>query len=152
MAARVNDVESFPRGPLFGAAFLVTVTLSVVGIMRATGHRPVPQQAPALISHDLRFEDLNDGGIAVYEASGTKPFFIVAPGTNGFLRGTLRGMARERKLESIGQEVPFRLSERTDGHLLLEDPGTHRLVDLGGFGPTNAAAFAAVLQAAENAR
>lgn len=128
------------------------VTLSVVGIMRATGHRPEPQQAPVLISHDLRFEDLNDGGIAVYEASGTRPVDIVAPGTNGFLRGTLRGLARERKLEGIGQDIPFRLSERTDGHLLLEDPATHRWVDLGGFGPTNAAAFASVLTAAENAR
>jgi putative photosynthetic complex assembly protein len=150
--SQTREFESFPRGPLFGAAFLVTVTLSVVGVMRATGHRPAPQQAPALISHDLRFEDLSDGGIAVYEATGTKAVDIVAPGTNGFLRGTLRGLARERKLEGVGQDIPFRLSERTDGHLLLEDPATHRLIDLGGFGPTNAAAFASVLQAAENAK
>ena len=69
----------------------------------------------------------------------------VAPGTNGFLRGTMRGLARERKRQGIGAELPFRMIGRADGRLTLEDPGTGRRVDLGSFGPTNAAAFARLM-------
>jgi putative photosynthetic complex assembly protein len=73
----------------------------------------------------------------------------VAPGTNGFLRGTLRGLARERKREGLDGTVPFRLSQTRAGHLLLTDPATGRFVDLGSFGPTNAAVFARLLTADE---
>jgi putative photosynthetic complex assembly protein len=66
----------------------------------------------------------------------------VAPGTNGFLRATLRGLATERKRESQGAEVPFRLTAFADGRLTLLDPVTGRLVDLGAFGRTNEDAFA----------
>jgi hypothetical protein len=34
---------------------------------------------------------------------------------------------------------------RADGKLTLEDPGTGRRVDLGSFGPTNAAVFAQIM-------
>ena len=68
-------------------------------------------------------------------------------GANGFLRGTLRGLARERKRQGVGAEQPFRLIGRADGRLTLEDPATGRRVDLESFGPTNAAVFAQMLMA-----
>ena len=64
--------------------------------------------------------------------------YVVAPGTNGFLRGVLRGLARERKLERSAIEPPFRLTRWADGRLSLEDPATGRRIDdLEAFGPTN---------------
>jgi putative photosynthetic complex assembly protein len=81
----------------------------------------------------------------VLDASGTKLYDTVSPGTNGFLRGTMRGLARERKREGVSPELPFLMIGRSDGKLTLEDPGTGRRVDVGSFGPTNAAVFAAIM-------
>ncbi len=80
--------------------------------------------------------------------SGSGCVDTVAPGTNGFLRGTMRGLARERKRQGVGPELPFRMIGRADGKLTLEDPGTGRRVDLGSFGPTNAAVFAQLMATA----
>ena len=70
---------------------------------------------------------------------------MLPPGTNGFIRGVLRGLARDRKLQRIGTEPPFRLTRWVDGRLSLDDPATGRRIELGAFGPTNAAAFAGLL-------
>ena len=56
-------------------------------------------------------------------------------GENGFVRGTLRGLARERKRQGIGPDQPFRLVAHVDGRLTLLDPATGRRVDLESFGP-----------------
>jgi len=101
--------------------------------------------AAAVSVREFRFEDRADGSIAVLDASGRQLVDTVAPGTNGFLRGTLRGLARERKRQGVGPEVPFRMVGHADGKLTLEDPGTGRRVDLGSFGPTNAAVFAQIM-------
>ena len=69
----------------------------------------------------------------------------VAPGTNGFLRGTMRGLARERKRAGVSAELPFEMTGRSDGKLTLADPATGRRVALGSFGPTNAAVFARIM-------
>jgi putative photosynthetic complex assembly protein len=73
----------------------------------------------------------------------------LAPGTNGFVRGVLRGLMRERKAESIGPTAPFRLTHWANGRLSLDDPSTGRHVDLEVFGPTNAGAFAQILAASQ---
>jgi len=40
------------------------------------------------------------------------------------------------------------MTGRADGKLTLEDPGTGRRVDIGSFGPTNAAVFAHIMTSA----
>ncbi|MDW8445235.1 MAG: photosynthetic complex assembly protein PuhC [Acetobacteraceae bacterium] len=68
---------------------------------------------------------------------------LVPPGEGGFVRATLRGLARERRMnEAGGAEVPFRVSVWEDGRLTLEDTATGRLVDLGAFGQTQVQTFA----------
>ena len=79
------------------------------------------------------------------DAGGQRVIETVAPGTNGFLRGTMRGVARERKRQGIGPELPFRMVGRANGALTLEDPATGRHVDIGSFGPTNAAVFSHIM-------
>lgn len=143
--------EPFPRKPLLGAAALIAATLLMVAAARVT-HVGTPKAVSdadgvAVIERDLRFEDRSDGSIAVFDAHDGLQIDSVAPGTNGFVRGTLRGLARERHRESIGPETPFHLAARRDGHLILTDPATRRFVDLGSFGPTNLAAFAKMLTA-----
>ena len=137
----------FPRAPLFGAVALVGLALVSVAFVRLTGvgatHTP---DAPAVVVRDFRFEDRPDGSIAVIDANLNRQVEVVT-GANGFLRGTLRGLVRERKRQSIGPEPSFRLTGHADGRLTLEDPATGRRVDLESFGPTNAAVFGEMLMA-----
>ena len=72
---------------------------------------------------------------------------VLPPGSNGFIRGVMRGLARERMLHGIDAAPPFRLIRWADGRLSLEDTATGRLIDLAAFGPTNAQAFARLLTA-----
>ncbi len=71
----------------------------------------------------------------------------MAPGTNGFLRGVLRGMVRERRSSDIGAQVPFVLTRWADGRLSITDPAIGRQINLEVFGPTNSSVFAQLLLA-----
>ncbi|MGI4875884.1 MAG: photosynthetic complex assembly protein PuhC, partial [Janthinobacterium lividum] len=71
---------------------------------------------------------------------------VLPHGTNnGFIRGVLRGMARDRLMRGVGKAPPFRLTLFGDGALTLFDPSTGRNVELGSFGPTNKQSFADLL-------
>lgn len=136
---------AFPRAPLLAAATLVLAALVTVAAVRLTGVGMVRfPDAAAVAMRDLRFEDRSDGAIAVIDARSGQLVESVS-GAQGFLRGTLRGLARERKRSGIGPDQPFRLTGRADGRLTLEDPATGRRVDLESFGPDNAAVFARML-------
>jgi putative photosynthetic complex assembly protein len=63
----------------------------------------------------------------------------------GFVRGVMRGLARERRLKEASVETPFRLQLWSDNGLTLTDLATGRQIELGGFGGTNRAAFAVML-------
>ena len=93
----------------------------------------------------MRFEDSVDGSVAIYEAETDRTIAVLSPGTNGFIRGVLRGFARERRQNDVGQEPPFRLTLWQGGGLTLQDPQTGRSVELEAFGQTNFAAFARLL-------
>ena len=101
-----------------------------------------------MASRDLLFRDLPDGGVAVFDAKDTSATIeIVAPATNGFLRATMRGLARQRLRQDADKETPFRLTEWADGRLTLEDPTTGRRVEMEAFGITNEQVFADLLTA-----
>ncbi len=136
----------FPVAPLIAVGGLLLATLLTVAFVRFTGYGVVKvPDAPAVQVREFRFEDRPDGSIVVLDASGQSLIDTVAPGTNGFLRGTMRGLARERKRQGVSPELPFRMIGRADGKLTLDDPGTGRRVDIGSFGPTNAAVFAQIM-------
>jgi putative photosynthetic complex assembly protein len=141
----------FPRGALIGAAVLVAGTIALAAAARWGGFGATEmRRADPITVRDLRFDDRADGAVVVHEARTGELVDVVAPGTNGFLRGALRGLARERRAHGIGSEPPFRLSVGADGQLTLEDPSTRRRIALEAFGPTNAGAFARLLAAAPN--
>lgn len=138
--------DGMPRGMLAAVGGLVLASLLGVGFVRLTGIGVVHvADAPALSVREFRFEDVADGSIVVKDARDGSVVHTVEPATNGFLRGTMRGLARERHRRGLGPEQPFRMIGRADGKLTLEDPATGRRVDLGSFGPTNAAVFAQLM-------
>ena len=139
--------DSFPRWFLYGAGGLILVSLLSVALVRITGNGPDQRAAPAVQERPLRFTDRPDGGIAVVDAT-TGALVADIHGEQGFLRGALRALARERKSRGLGSEQPFQLIARTDGRLTLADPATGQRIDLESFGPVNAGAFAALLEPA----
>jgi putative photosynthetic complex assembly protein len=140
--------RTLPRGALAGAGALVALSLALVGLARMTGYQPTkPPVSTVVERRDLRFEDRADGAVLVYSGPDDRLVDTLQPGTNGFVRGVLRGLVRERRADHIGPEPPFRLTRWADGRLSLDDPSTGRHVDLEVFGPTNAGAFAQILLA-----
>jgi putative photosynthetic complex assembly protein len=144
-----TPAAKIPRAALLGAAFLVGFTLLAVfgGKELDIGTVKNPEAAVAVV-RELRFEDRENGALLVFEAPGNELVYTIEPGSNsGFVRGVLRGFARERHRAGVGIEPPFLLSALVDGRMFLEDPETGRRVPLDGFGRTNAESFARILRA-----
>lgn len=149
VAPRPN--QPFPRGALIGAAVVLGVAIASAAAARIGDVGVVRMQPSAAVeSRELRFVDEPNGGVGIYE--GETRIELLAPGTNGFARGALRGLARERGRQNIGAEPPFRLTRWADGRLSLEDPTTGRRIDLEAFGPSNAGVFARLMTGREGAR
>jgi len=140
--------ETFPRGALWAAAVLVSGTLLATAI--AHGTRQGLSEMPASVAvevRDLRFEDRPEGTIVIYRAGESRLAEVLPAGGNGFLRGVLRGLARERLRQHGEVAAPFRLTRWADGRLTIADPSTGRSTDVAAFGPDNFQAFARVFVA-----
>ncbi|MBY0329111.1 MAG: hypothetical protein K2X49_00360 [Acetobacteraceae bacterium] len=137
MQVRTAD-RGFPQAPMLGVAAVIALVLVLAWI---GGAPPPPETAAALRTQDLLFEDREDGAVTVRAPGRAAPVAVLDPGTNGFTRAALRGLARERWRSSHGPETPFRLVAWDDGRLTLDDLATGRRIDLKAFGPTQAEAF-----------
>ncbi|MGA9027920.1 MAG: photosynthetic complex assembly protein PuhC [Steroidobacteraceae bacterium] len=145
------DSGPLPRGLLIGAGVLVGMALLLVITARLSGYQPAKPPPSSIVQREeLRFEDHPDGAVAIYLSRENRLVDTLLPGTNGFVRGVLRGLARERRADHVGSDAPFRLTRWADGRLSLDDPSTGRHVDLEVFGPTNAGAFADILIASSS--
>lgn len=143
--------EPVPRAPLLGIASLVLITLVGVGVVQFNkdGRAVNTPRGQVLLDRAVRFEDAADGSVLVLDDLTGVQIDALSPGTNGFLRATLRGLARDRSQRSIGSEAPFHIKRYDTGRLLLIDPVTGRQVDLLAFGPVNADVFARYLAASD---
>jgi putative photosynthetic complex assembly protein len=141
------DKESFPRGALIAAASVVAFSLIATTAARLVGRGPsdAPVMSAEAQSVDLRFVDEPNGSVSVHDGHDDRLVASLAPGTNGFVRGVMRGLAHDRKRRGIGSAPPFRLSVWRDGRLLLQDTATGRLIDLDAFGSSNKDAFVQLL-------
>lgn len=140
--------RSFPRGALLGAAALIGFALTAATTSRMTGVGTTAMPPAGILqARELRFEDRADGAVTVWDVEADRMVDVLAPGTNGFVRGALRGLARERRRNELSAQPPFRLILHEGGRLALEDPATGRSIDLEAFGPTNREAFARLLAA-----
>jgi putative photosynthetic complex assembly protein len=138
----------FPRAALIGAAVLITLTIGMAALGHLADVGTTRMPAAAVVQQrQVQFEDQPDGGIAVYDTQVHQRIALLAPGTNGFLRGVLRGLVRERRRADISGQAPFILTRWADGRLSLGDPATERQINLEVFGPTNVGVFARLLTA-----
>jgi putative photosynthetic complex assembly protein len=136
--------DSFPKWVLYCAGGIIAFSLISVGLVRITGNGPDQIAAAPTVQRALLFQDQKDGGVLVADGrTGEK--LTVLYGEQGFVRGSLRALARERHSRGIGPEQPFDLVARVDGRVTLMDPSTGHRIDLESFGPTNTAEFARFL-------
>ena len=143
----MSDIDSgpFPKPALIAVALLVGVSLAgtaAVRIAKTSGPVAAPVAPAAAASVDLRFSDQADGSIRISDDRSGAVVATLAPDSNGFIRGVMRGLARDRISRHIGEAPPFRLSQDHAGKLWLQDTATQRLIDLEAFGTGNRAAFA----------
>lgn len=142
-----------PRGPLIAAGSLAVVALIAAGTVRLTGIGATTHSAaPITQERALRFADRPDGGVDVLDAASGRSVAVLEPGEGGFVRVTLRSLARDRKRQGIGAQPVFLLQTTADGRLTLEDSATGQRIDLKAFGPTNAGAFARLMSETTAAR
>lgn len=137
--------------PLLAGSLVIIGTLVLVGPGQNRAVLMRADEVP-LAQRLLQFDDGPDGSVLILDA-GTREVlarFPVAEG--GFVRGTLRALARERRQGEQGREQPFRLAAWRDGQLTLDDVATGRRVDLTAFGSTNSGIFARLLTASSETR
>jgi len=129
--------------PMAWIGVMLLAMLVAVGLARWSGLDPRTPDAAVQWQRDLQFRDVAGGDIAVLDHR-TGQQVARFSGEQGFLRSTLRALARERHRESLSGDAPFLLIGRTDGRMTLQDPSTGQRIDLESFGPSNAAVFASL--------
>jgi len=139
--------DNFPKWILYFAAGIISFSLISVALIRITGNGPDQIAAAAIAERLLRFHDMPNGDVLVTDGvSGARVALL--KGEQGFVRGALRALTRERYARDIGSKQPFKLTARVDGRLTLADPSTGQRIDLESFGPTNAGDFFRFLEPA----
>lgn len=134
----------FPRGALLGAAAMVGLALLSASTARLLGLKQQHPVSTVLAARDLRFADQTDGSVTVLDAGTGRTVSVLAPGSNGFIRASLRSLAKRRQFGGEESQV-FHLTAWSDGRLTLDDPTADNPIELEAFGETNEMAFAQLL-------
>jgi putative photosynthetic complex assembly protein len=143
----VTKTELIHRRGVRAAIALVVFTLAVTitVVLTDSGEHFAPQ-TEAVTTAELRFEDREDGIVAVFNTA-TGAQVMEYPAMEGvFVRSIMRTVARQRRIR--GEEArttPVTLTEHADGQLWLTDTLTGVQIYLNAFGPDNAADFAELL-------
>lgn len=138
--------QPFPKRAAQAGLTLVGLTVLFAFVARTTdfGATRMPP-SPVVEEVSLRFLDNPAGGVRV-ETNEGRIVASFAAGEGGFLRGVMRGFARDRRAHEGGSQESFSLARHADGQLTIADPVTGRKVELESFGPTNAGLFADLLK------
>lgn len=140
MPAFVTPLMRSPWGmPVACAA----VILGLMAVVLPSPFSAPQQPEPAGVvnwERTLRFVDQPGGDIAVIDAVMGQEVARYQ-GEQGFVRGTLRALNRQRQLRGIGPQAPLTLIAHDGGRLTLQDDATGEKIHLESFGSTNKAAF-----------
>jgi len=141
MATSPLPHASSHRTPLRWLGVLLGVVLLSTAVARWQGWHVPRDDAAIAESLNLRFVDTPNGDVQVIEVDPTR-LLATFSGEQGFLRGTLRALMRERRRQGLDALAPFTLRRHIDARLVLLDPLTSQRIDLDSFGPSNKAVFA----------
>lgn len=151
--SKVNDYAP-PRAARYVAGMIIAATFAAAVMGRAwdvgTFHIP---DSPVVQSRMLKIINTRDFTATVTDATtgATVAIAKLTPET-GFIWGAVNGLSYGRKLVGAGPELPYELTRRADGRLVLTDTATGQKVFLNAFGSGNLAAFAKLLEHREAAK
>lgn len=154
MSHAVHQDPAVPRAALIGVAAVLLFTMAVAGATRfgfiphsadPVASRAAQNVAPAK-TRELRFADRTDGAVVVSDAVTGETVKIVEFGQGGFLRATMRRMAKIRIAAAVGPEQPFKLVLWENGALSISDPETGHVAEIHGFGGDHSKIFAEMLE------
>ncbi len=147
---RETDPHYIPKPMVIMAASLAIVTVIAVGIAQygGIGTSQRPADAAIAFSQDLLFADQADGSITIVDSSNGELVSVIAPGSDGLLRGTLRSLGGTRAASDIDLTAPFQLQMHADDGVYLADALTGRLIRLESFGPLSTGAAADLMNLA----
>lgn len=148
-APHSHDVQ-VPKGALIMAGALVLSSIAITATARLL--QLPPAASPTLMrateriapvaTRQLRFTDQPDGAVLIEDVGTGKTALLVERGSNsGFIRGVMRGLARDRRMRGISATPAFDLTLWKDGELSLTDTVTGRSIELNSFGSSNRATF-----------
>jgi putative photosynthetic complex assembly protein len=143
-----DDEMKLPRGALLGVGLCVGIALLGAIAGRLEGPRPGPVSTPEA-TRSLRFADMPDGAVGVFDAANGATVAMLPRGSNNFIRAMLRAVVHERRDTTPDLTSPLALTRWKDGRLTLVDSADGRIVELEAFGSTNEADFARLLTAHE---
>lgn len=122
---------------------LLLLVLLAVGWARWQGVAVRFEDAPPVWQRELHFVDAPNGDVLALDAASRETVARFS-GEQGFVRGTLRALARERSRRGLGADAPVQLIGQADGRLTLRDPATGERIGLEAFGSSNLAVFASL--------
>jgi len=135
-----------PRPILLAAGAMIVLTIVLAALGHAQHRTYIADgEVTPVMTRPLRFVDATSGAVEVYDARSNGLVATLPPATNGFVRGTMRSLARQRHLRDVSADVPFYLTRWQSGTVTLDDSATGSHVVLNAFGPDNLAAFARFL-------
>jgi putative photosynthetic complex assembly protein len=149
MAEALKRPPVVTRGLLLGTALVVAGTLALATLGHRAPVNPASAGLQPAATRDIRFSDRADGAVVVSDARSGAEIEVLEPGTEGFVRGAMRGLVRQRRIAGIGPDAPFRLSTWPDGRVTLQDTANGNTMELHAFGRTNAEAFLRLLATEE---
>lgn len=126
---------------------LLVLSVAAAWTFRGQVNTRADDQGVVVASRSLYFTDLPAGGIRIDDGHSRQPITTLHKGEDGFMRSVMRGLARGRKAEGLGPQLPFELVVWESGLMSLRDPATGRRIELSAFGRDNVRAFARLIAA-----
>lgn len=135
-------------------ALLAMLPLGIGALMLAA---PEGQRAPAaptaagmgdiaVRSRDVVFSEGADGVARVIDITDGTAVLTMAAGDGGFVRTALRLLVLERRRLNSPVDAAFRITRWSSDRVTIEDLGMGKTLALNAYGPTNAGAFAQLLE------
>lgn len=143
---KLRDRDMVPRALVQAMFALMLGALALVSYARLTDMpRTGVASLPEIVAErSVFFEGARDSGIRLLDMEGN----VIAASNEdkaGFIDVVWVSMTRERKVQRVALDAPFRIVRRENGRVDVIDDTTGWALELIGYGPDNIAAFARLI-------
>lgn len=144
---KLKDPHHIPRHLVVMAAAIVVLTVVIVGVAQWTDTgTPGSNNGTLEFSQDLRFAPMDGGRIAVIDVATGDTVTMIEAGTDGLIRGALRGLGMSRDAAELDPNAPYQLQRFAESGVYLSDALTGRSIRLESFGPLETGATVDLLR------